>query len=333
MLARVPALARSSLAMKPYKHLTQEERYTIERMRKEGYSQSAIASCLDRSESTISREIGRNRGECGYRHRQAQRSAEERRFASRRREKFTPVMQAEIERHLRADLSPEQVTGLMRRKGEETVSHERIYQHIYADFERGGDLYRHLRQRRRKRRKRLGRKDRRGRIPNRTSIDERPRGVETRFHYGDWEADLIVGSGHEGAALTLVERKCGHCLIHPLDGKSADGVAIAMIVALWPFVGKIRSITVDNGKEFSAHETVSAILQTRIYFAHPYSSWERGTNENTNGLIRQYLPKGTSLKGLHLQRCRKIEEKLNSRPRKRLGFKAPMEYYHKLVAA
>ena len=128
-----------------------------------------------------------------------------------------------------------------------------------------------------------------GGIQNRVSIEERPPVVEKRFYYGDWEVDLVEGANHEGFLLTLVERKCGHLLMHPLGSKKADEVTTAIIVELWPFVGKIRSLTMDNGKEFSGHETVAALLQTKVYFAHPYASWERGTNENTNGLIRQYL--------------------------------------------
>lgn len=220
----------------------------------------------------------------------------------------------------------------MPRKGEETVSPERIYQHIYADYDHGGTLYQHLRQPRKKRRRRLGRKDRRGVIPNRVSIDERPASVDSKRYYGDWEGDLIIGGKNEGAALTLVERKTRHCLIYPLEGKRSDEVMVAMIAALQPFVGKIRSITLDNGKEFAGHQTVSAVLGTKIYSAHPYSSWERGLNENTNGLIRQYLPKGDSLQGLTLEQCKRIEDKLNNRPRKALGFVAPIELYHKLVA-
>lgn len=318
--------------MKTNKHLTQEERYTIERMRKDGYNQARISECLGRDPGTISREIRRNSGQRGYRHKQAQRKAEDRRFSSRHRGKFTPVMQAKVESHLRDDLSPEQVTGVMRRKGEETVSHERIYQHV-EDHRRGGTLYKHLRQCRKKRRKRLGRQDRRGRIQNRVSIEERPAVVEKRFYYGDWEADLVAGAGHEGFLLTLVERKCGHLLMHPLDSKKADEVTTAIVMELWPFVGKIRSLTMDNGKEFSGHETAASLLQTKVYFAHPYASWERGTNENTNGLIRQYLPKGMSFKNLDMAQCKDIERKLNIRPRKRLGFAAPMDYRDKLIAS
>ena len=318
--------------MNKYNHLTREERYSIEQMRKAGYTQSAIASCLCRCESTISREVRRNTGRRGYRHKQADELANQRRFESRKREKFTSAVQEAVEYYLREDYSPEQVTGVMHRSGEPTVSHERIYQHIYSDYDHGGELYLHLRQRRKKRRRRLGRKDRRGVIPNRVSIDERPASVDSKRYYGDWEGDLIIGGKHEGAVLTLVERKTKHCLMYPLEGKSSDEVMIAMIVALSPFAGKLHSITLDNGKEFSGHETVSEVLGVSIYFAHPYSSWERGLNENTNGLIRQYLKKGESLRGLTLEQCQRIEEKLNNRPRKTLGFVAPIELYHKLVA-
>lgn len=318
--------------MKTYKHLTQEERYTIERMRKARYSQKEIAECLGRDPGTISREIKRNAGQRGYRHKQAHEKCKVRRFASRRREKFTPVMQEAVESYLREDLSPEQITGFMRRNGEETVSHERIYQHVYSDHRRGGTLYKHLRQCRKKRRRRLGRQDRRGRIRNRVSIEERPASVESRFYYGDWEVDLVEGANRDGYLLTLVERKCGHLLVHPLCSKKADEVTVAIIVELWPFIGKIRSLTFDNGKEFSGHETVAAILQTRAYFAHPYASWERGCNENANGLIRQYLPKRTSFKDLDMGLCKRIEKKLNERPRKRLGFASPADYRGKLIA-
>jgi len=333
VLAKPLTEARSFFAMNKYNHLTQEERYSIERMRKAGYKQNEIAACLGRSESTISRELRRNRGQRGYRHNQAQQKACQRRLESRKSVKFTPLVQLKVETHLRNDLSPEQITGVMRRKGEETVSHERIYQHVYRDYHQGGSLHLHLRQRRKKRRRRLGRTDRRGRIPNRVSIEQRPASVESKHYYGDWEADLIVGANHQGAVLTLVERKSKHCLIYPLEGKRSDEVMVAMIVVLWPFLGKIRSITVDNGKEFSGHERVSAVLQTQVYFAHPYASWERGLNENTNGLIRQYLPKQSSLKGLTLEQVKWIEDKLNSRPRKTLGFRAPIELYKKLIAA
>jgi len=334
VLASALTKARGSLAMKQnYKHLTQEERYSIERMRKAGYQQNTIAELLDRDEGTISREIRRNSGGRGYRSKQAGAMAAERRLKSRKAKKFTSEVQQSVEYYVREDYSPEQVTGFMRRQGEATVSHERIYQHIYADYKAGGDLHKHLRQRRKRRKRRLGRPDNRGVIVGRVSIDERPASVDSKYYYGDWEGDLIVGGQHEGAVLTLAERKTQLCLMYPLDGKRSDEVQAAMIEVLQPFIGKIRSITLDNGKEFAGHEGVSEALGTQVYFAHPYSYWERGLNENTNGLIRVNLKKGTSLLGLTIEECNQIADKLNDRPRKTLGYVAPIELYQKLIAS
>jgi IS30 family transposase len=316
-----------------YKHLTQEERYSIERMRKAGYKQNEMAELLDRSEGTISREIHRNMGKRGYRSGQAGALASQRRKESRKAKRFTAEVQQAVEYYLRKDYSPEQVTGYMRRQGQETVSHERIYQHVYADYKAGGSLHKHLRRRRKRRKRRLGRPDKRGAIVNRVSIDDRPASVDSKYFYGDWEGDLIVGGKHEGAVLTLAERKTQICLMYPLQSKRSDEVQAAMIEVLQPFIGKIRSITLDNGKEFAGHEMVSESLGTQVYFAHPYSSWERGLNENTNGLIRQYLKKGESLLGLTIAECNQIADKLNARPRKTLGYVAPIELYHKLIAS
>jgi IS30 family transposase len=316
-----------------YKHLTQEERYSIERMRKGGYKQNEIAELLDRSEGTISREIRRNMGKRGYRSGQAGDLVAQRRLESRKAKRFTAEVQEAVEYYLREDYSPEQVTGFMRRQGEETVSHERIYQHIYADFKTGGSLHKHLRRKRKRRKRRLGRPDKRGAIVNRVSIEERPASVDSKYYYGDWEGDLIVGGKDGGAVLTLAERKTQLCLMYPLQSKRSDEVQAAMIKVLQPFIGKIRSITLDNGKEFAGHEGVSEALGTQVYFAHPYSSWERGLNENTNGLIRQYLKKGEGLLGLSLEECNDIAGRLNDRPRKTLGFVAPIELYHKLIAS
>jgi IS30 family transposase len=316
-----------------YKHLTQDERYSIERMRKAGYKQNEIAELLDRSEGTISREVRRNMGKRGYRSGQADDFAAQRRLESRKAKRFTAVVQKAVESYLREDYSPEQVTGFMRRQGEDTVSHERIYQHIYADFKAGGSLHKHLRRKRRRRKRRLGRPDKRGAIVNRVSIEERPASVDSKYYYGDWEGDLIMGGKHGGAVLTLAERKTQFCLMYPLQSKRSDEVQAAMIKVLQPFIGKIRSITLDNGKEFAGHEGVSEALGTQVYFAHPYSSWERGLNENTNGLIRQYLKKGEGLLGLSLEECNGIADRLNDRPRKTLGFVAPIELYHKLIAS
>ena len=316
-----------------YKHLTQDERYSIERMRKAGYKQTEIAELLDRSEGTISREIRRNMGKRGYRSGQSGDLAAQRCLESRKAKRFTAEVQKAVEYYLREDYSPEQVTGFMRRQGEDTVSHERIYQHIYADFKAGGSLHKHLRRKRKRRKRRLGRPDKRGAIVNRVSIEERPASVDSKYYYGDWEGDLIVGGKDGGAVLTLAERKTQLCLMYPLQSKRSDEVQAAMIKVLQPFIGKIRSITLDNGKEFAGHEGVSEALGTQVYFAHPYSSWERGLNENTNGLIREYLKKGEGLLGLSLEECNGIADRLNDRPRKTLGFVAPIELYHKLIAS
>lgn len=315
-----------------YKHLTQSERYSIACMRKARYKQSEIAKLLERSAATISREIRRNMGKRGYRPGQAGALAAQRRLGSHKAKRFTAEVQRSVEYYLREDYSPEQVTGFMRRQGEATVSHERIYQHIYADYKTGGRLYEHLRRKRKRRKRRPRHPDMRGAIVNRVSIDERPASVDSKYYYGDWEGDLIVGGQHRGAVLTLAERKTQFCLMYPLEGKHSDEVQAAMIKVLRPFIGKIRSITLDNGKEFAGHERVSEELGTQVYFAHPYSSWERGLNENTNGLIRQYLEKGKSLQGLTMEKCDDIANRLNDRPRKTLGFVAPIELYHKLIA-
>jgi IS30 family transposase len=256
-----------------YKHLAQKKRYSIERKRKVGYKQNEIAELLDRSQGTISREIRRNIGKRGYRFGQADNFAAQRRKAKR----FTAEVQKAVESYLHEDYSPEQVTGFMRRQGEDTVSHERIHQHIYANFKAGGDLHKHLCRKRKRRKRRLGRPDKRGAIVNRVSIEERPASVDSKSYYGDWEGDLIVGCKNSGAVLTLAERKTQLCLIYPLQSKRSDEVQAAMIKVLQPFVGKIRSITLDNGKEFAGHEGVSEALGTQVYFAHPHSPWERGT--------------------------------------------------------
>jgi IS30 family transposase len=230
-----------------------------------------------------------------------------------------------VESKLRLDWSPEQISGWLRKNDQETVSHEQIYQHVYAEQRAGGALYKHLRCQK-KRRKRSGKYDHRGIIPDRKSIDARPVIVEQRQRLGDWEGDLIIGKNHQGAALTLVERKSSFTLIRKVDGKQALPVANAIIASL-DWVPAVETLTNDNGKEFAEHKMVSSALAAKIYFAHPYSSWERGTNENTNGLIRQYLPKEPNLSTLTTKEECLIMDRLNLRPRKCLGFLTPFEVF------
>jgi len=308
--------------MKSYQQLTQEQRYQIKACLKTGYSYGKIADEVGVHKSTISREIRRNRGLRGYRPKQAQYKAEQRK---REKVKFRikPETWGKVREHLEAKMSPEQIQGWLQINDEEKVSPEWIYQYILKDKQQGGSLYKHLRQKK-KRRKRYGSKDRRGQIPNRVSIEKRPPEVETRERIGDWEADTIVGKGHRMALVTLVDRKTRFTLIQKVERYTAPLVKQAMIDLL-AAVGKdkVRTITCDNGKEFSKHEEVAKALDTKVYFAHPYASWERGTNENTNGLIRQFFPKGSSFGSITDEDVEFVMNNLNHRPRKCLGFRTP----------
>jgi len=308
--------------MKSYRQLTQEQRYQIKAYLKIGYSQTRIAHEVGVHKSTISREIQRNRGLRGYRPKQAQQIAE-----GRRQRKAKPRIGRQtwgkVRSFLTQKMSPEQIHGWLQKNDEETVTPEWIYQYILKDKQQGGSLYTNLRQKK-KRRKRYGSKDRRGQIPNRVSIDRRPTEVETRERIGDWEADTIVGKGHRMALVTLVDRKTRFTLIKKVERYTAPLVKQAMIDLLSVYDReKILTITCDNGKEFSQHEAVAETLKTKVYFAHPYSSWERGTNENTNGLIRQFFPKGSSFESITDEDVSFVMDNLNNRPRKCLGFQTP----------
>ena len=238
-----------------------------------------------------------------------------------------------VELLLRQEWSPEQIAGRLKLEQRPTVSHERIYLYIYADKQRGGTLYRHLRSQK-KQRKRYGGHARRAQIPNRTSIEQRPAIVASKGRLGDWEADTIIGSRHKGAILSCTERKSKLTLLRKLESKGALEVKREFVELLLPCADQVHTITVDNGKEFCEHKAIAAALQTRIYFAHPYASWERGLNENTNGLIRQYFPKKSDFARITHQEVQRVAARLNNRPRKTLGFKTPNEVFfkHQLVA-
>ena len=313
-----------------YKQLTQEQRYQIKALLDNKISRTQIGKTLGVDRSTINREIKRNSGKRGYRPKQAHGKA-----LARRQEKSKPRIGAEVwalvEKTLQEDWSPEQVSGKLKSSGI-PVSHERIYQHVYADKRAGGRLWEHLRHPK-KYRKRAGGRDRRGKIPNRISIDERPAIVNERSRIGDWEADLILGKNHQGVALTLTERKSRFTLLRTFPSKHADPITQG-IKELLKWDARLKTITFDNGKEFAGHEEIASALNVDCYFAHPYASWERGTNENTNGLIRQYLPKDRDLKNVSMEEESWIMDKLNLRPRKCLDFKTPYEVFfgHQPVA-
>ena len=228
-----------------------------------------------------------------------------------------------IEEKLCLDWSPEQISGHLRQEAGFQISHERIYQHVWSDKLAGGELYRHLRHSHKKRRKQYGSQDKRGQIRNRVSIDERPEVVLEKSRIGDWEIDTMIGKNHQGALITIVERVSKFTLIKKVDSKQADVVTQATIALLEPYVDKTLTITADNGKEFAKHETIAQALNTNVYFAHPYRSWERGLNENTNGLIRQYFTKGSSFENITNFEIEKVMNRLNHRPRKSLNFRTP----------
>lgn len=310
-----------------YTQLTESERYQIYRLKKMGFTQKIIAKELGRSPSTISREISRNTGKKNYRPKQAQQLAESRRKNAHKSVKVTEQVKHWIITLLYHDLSPEQITIYLKRRKSISLHHETIYQLIYADRDAGGTLYKQLRTACKKYRKRYGSYDKRGKIRNRVSIDDRPAVVDKKTRIGDWEGDTIIGKGRQSALLTLVERKTLYTMIFRLTGKQASLLAEAAIEGMAHLVDQILTITLDNGLEFAAHELIAEGLKADIYFAHPYSSWERGINENTNGLIRQYFPKGTDFNQVTDNQIEHVMNRLNNRPRKTRGGKSPNELF------
>src|SRR6266550_5173454 len=310
-----------------YTQLTREQRYQIDALMKAEHNQSQIAAIIGCHKSTISRELRRNCGEHGYYPNQAQLLAHR-----RQRRSHGPRIPAQtwqqVELLLGQQWSPEQIAGRLKLERQPTVSHERIYLHIYADKRRGGTLHRHLRSQK-KQRKRYGGYIRRGQIPNRTSIDKRPQIVASKSRFGDWEADTIVGARHKGGILSVVERKSKLTRLRKLATKSAAEMKYACVALLAPLAARVHTITVDNGKEFCDHKHIAAGLQARIYFAHPYASWERGLNENTNGLVRQYFPKKYDFARFTDKDLQQVEDLLNNRPRKTLGYRTPNEVFFK----
>jgi IS30 family transposase len=311
--------------MSGYTQLTQEERYQIYILKKAEYSQTEIAGLLERSKSTISRELRRNRGLKGYRPQQAHNLALERRYDKAQPRISSQVWQ-QVEALIRDEWSPEQIVGRIAMEQRVSISHEWIYRYIYADKHSGGNLYRSLRCQK-IRRKRYGLYSRRGTIPNQVSIDERPAIVDAKRRFGDWEGDTVIGKGHRGALVTLVERKSLYTVIRGVFHKTAKAVRGAVVDGLAPYIDWVHTITYDNGREFSDHEGMASDLDARIYFAHPYCSWERGLNENTNGLIRQYFPKDRDLTTVTEREIKQAMDKLNHRPRKSLGFRTPYEVF------
>ena len=313
-----------------YHQITFEERYTVGLLRQRGLSRAAIARVLQRHRSTIGRELQRNRAHSDgtYRPPLADWYARGRRSRSRRNRRFSPAEWARIQTLLREDWSPEQVAGWLRRRGELAISHETIYRYIWAEKRAGGTLFRHLRCARKQRRKRYGRYDSRGRLAGKRSITERPAVVATRGELGHWEADTMLGASQAGPCVfSMVERQSGYLLLGQLHQRTSAFVNTRARQLIGAQLQPVRTITVDNGTEFHEYAKLERATGTRFYFATPHHAWERGTNENTNGLVRQYLPKRQSMASLTQYDCNRIAAKLNRRPRKRLGYRTPEECY------
>jgi IS30 family transposase len=314
-----------------YHQLSTEERYMIGALRVRGASVSEIAQELKRHRSTVAREVRRNRSryDGAYRARWAVEKTNGRRRRSRRNRRYGPAHFAPVERLLREDFSPEQVVGRCRLEGVQVMSHETIYLHIWADRAHGGTLWRHLRGARKQKRKRYGRHDSRGRLAGKRMITQRPAVVAERSRLGDWEIDTVHGRG-KPAVVTVVERKSGLVRVGQIPRVGAQETLRRATYILRHEAHRIRTLTADNGSEFHMYKQLERRLRTRIYFATPHHAWERGTNENTNGLLRQYLPKGTHLAALTQRQCTAFATKLNHRPRRRHGFLTPYEVYYGL---
>lgn len=306
------------------KQITKEQRYTIFSLKKQGCTQKFIAEAIGVHKSTISRELRRNVTEKGnYSYKVAQELADIRKLRLKEKRKFTPEVKNRIERYMREkQWSPEQIVGYCKNKGYAMVSVETIYKFIRQDKESGGDLYKHCRFKLKHRKRCVSKKCT---IKDRVSIDERPAEVNgSRF--GDWEMDTMVDN-EQNAILSLIEKHTKYTIVRKLKSKKASHVADTVIAALIPFKRNIHSITTDNGTEFADHKKIADKLNTIVYFAHPYCSWEKGAIENANMLYRQYIPKKLSFKLISKEQLMLIQQKINDRPRKAINFQKPYKLF------
>lgn len=316
----------------PYHQITPEERYTLATLRKQTppLSHAAMARLLGRHRSTITREFQRNcaRHDGAYRPSKAQERTNGRRSRSRRNTRFSKHDWMLVDRLLRQLLSPEQISGRLWTDGRLAISHESIYRHIWNDKDAGGELWLLLLQRLRYR-KRYGPYEKRGKLPGKRHISERPAAVERRRQVGHWEMDTILGTGDQHCVVSLVERSTGSLLLGKLRSRKAAGLTEKVIELIDAHPGLFKTITADNGTEFHSYRDIEEATGVPIHFATPYHSWGRGSNENTNGLVRQYLPTRTSMKHVTQRDCNAIASSLNNRPRKRYRFRTPLEKLQK----
>jgi IS30 family transposase len=314
-------------------HLTFEQRYTIEVMCKENYSQKKIAAAIGKDKSVISRELKRN---CDKRNAVYNAKLAHKKCLARHKNKnkkiyFTEEIKALVKKQIEGDYSPEQVAGKSRKLGVACVSPERIYQYIWQDKKQKGNLYTHLRTQGKRYRSRGASKDKRGQIKGRIGIENRPKIVEDKTRLGDLEMDLIIGKDHQEALLTINDRAAGMLKMTKVSSKDALEIEKACVRLLEDWKGFLHTITSDNGKEFSNHQSIANQLEIEYYFARPYHSWERGANENLNGLVRQYFPKGTSFVSITEEDVKRVQDKLNDRPRKRFGYLSPNEVFNNMI--
>jgi IS30 family transposase len=311
-------------------HLTEGQRNTIFAMQQSGCTRKMICHTIGKDKSVLSRELRRN---CDKRTGEYNPELAHRKYEKRQKEKpkfihFTDVIKQFAIIHLRDDFSPEQIAGRAKYENFECVSHETIYRFVWEDKKQGGQLYKHLRNKGRRYRKRGAAKDSRGMIKNRVSIDERPSIVNEKTRFGDLEIDTIIGKNHKGAILTITDRVSLMEWLVKLSGKNAEEVAIKTTSVLSSYKKHLHIITADNGKEFALHKRISRLLKIDFYFADPYKSYQRGCNENANRLIRQYFPKGTDFSTIDENEVLAVQYQLNNRPRKKLGFMTPIEYFN-----
>ena len=314
---------------KIYHHLTGEQRSQIEALKRRRLSNAVIARQLGVDRATIGREIKRNLARGGYRGRSARIKASARRTkASARPHAMTAVLLALIEAKLTGEQwSPDQISGWLAKTKQGNISPEAIYHHVWADKKKGGTLYTHLRHGGKKYNKRKGKNTWRGIILGRTDIDLRPAVVNEKSRIGDWEGDTIAGNSHQSALLSHVERTSKFTRLHKLHAATAPNATAATVQDLRADKDKVLTITYDNGKEFAGHARIAEILNATVFFAKPYHAWERGLNEHTNGLVRQYFPKGTDFAAVSDEQIAIVEKKLNNRPRKVLSYATPCEVF------
>lgn len=312
-----------------YQQITSEERYIISALRKQGLNQSGIAQHLGRHRSSICREFQRNCCNDGdYRPSKASSRTRTRRSRSRRNRRFRGRDFRLVVKLLKQQWSPEQIAGDLRSSGQLSISHETIYRYIWRDRIEGGVLYRELRCARKQRRKRYRSYDSRGKLPGKRHISERPAAATRRSRRGHWEIDTVIGAGSRHCIVTLVERRTGYVLIGKLRARTKEELNARTVRLIARHSQWFKTITADNGTEFHAYKEIERRTGVTFYFATPHHSWERGSNENANGLIRQYIPKRTSMTRLTQHQCNVIARKLNTRPRKRLGYKTPEECFY-----